>query len=47
MVNWFVQTARIFAHFSIQTIQTLNFIFVSALINTHNTHTTPLTTSRC
>ena len=25
MVNWFVQTVRIFARFSIQTIQTLNF----------------------
>ena len=35
MVNWFIQTIRIFAHFSIQTIQTLNFIFVSALDNTH------------
>ena len=34
MVNWFVQTVRIFTCFSIQTIQTLNFIFVSALILT-------------
>ena len=31
MVNWFVQTVRIFVRFSIQTIRTLNFIFVSAL----------------
>ena len=33
MVNWFVQTVWIFARFSIQTIQTLNFIFVSALLH--------------
>ena len=32
MVNWFVQTVWIFARFSIQTIQTLDFIFVSALL---------------
>ena len=32
MVNWFVQTIQIFVHFSIQTIRTLNFIFVSALV---------------
>ena len=31
MVNLFVQTIRIFARFSIQTIRTLNFIFISAL----------------
>ena len=31
MANLFVQTVRIFTHYSIQTIQTLNFIFVSAL----------------
>ena len=31
MANLFVQTVWIFAHYSIQTIQTLNFIFVSAL----------------
>ena len=34
MVNWFIQTVRIFARFSIQTIRTLNFIFVSALMYT-------------
>ena len=34
MVNWLIQTIRIFARFSIQTIQTLNFILVSALIYT-------------
>ena len=33
MVNWLVQTVRIFTRFSIQTIRTLNFIFVSALIS--------------
>ena len=32
MVNWFVQTVQIFAHFSIQTIRTLNFMFNSALL---------------
>ena len=32
MVNWLVQTVRIFARFSIQTIRTLNFIFISALV---------------
>ena len=31
MLNWFVQTVWIFTRFSIQTIRTLNFIFVSAL----------------
>ena len=37
MANWFVQTSRIFACFSIQTIRTLNFIFVLALqITYHN-----------
>ena len=33
MVNWFIQTIRIFTCFSIQTIRTLNFIFVSALVS--------------
>ena len=32
MVHLFVQTVQIFACFSIQTIQTLNFIFVLALL---------------
>ena len=32
MVNWFVQTIRIFAWFSVQTIRTLTFIFVSAVL---------------
>ena len=34
MVNWFLQIVQIFTHFSIQTIQTLKFIFVSALLIT-------------
>ena len=29
---WLIQTIRILAHFAIQTIQTRNFIFVSALV---------------